>query len=52
METKEWEIETLLKGERLKKDNDRKNAKIAQKLPNGLLATSTIHPSDVPIQGK
>lgn len=40
METKEWEIETLLKGERLKKDNDRKNAKIAQKLPNGLLATS------------
>lgn len=45
-------IETLLKGERLKKDNDRKNAKIAQKLLNGLLATSTIHPSDVPIEGK
>lgn len=52
METKEWEIETLLKGERLKKDSDRKNAKIAQKLPNGLLATSAIHPSDVPIEGK
>lgn len=45
-------IETLLKGERLKKDNDRKNAKIAQKLPNGVLATSAIHPSDVPIEGK
>ena len=45
-------METLLKGERLKKDNDRKNAKIAQKLLNELLATSTIHPSDVPIEGK
>lgn len=45
-------METLLKGERLKKDSDRKNAKIAQKLLNELLATSTIHPSDVPIEGK